>query len=125
MQLAVTKQRTIWENIILIIALDSLHNNFEMTTAFPLYSDDKNLEDIQEIVKSSKVANLVKCIVKVIMDLTLLAKKKQSKRAAMKSKLGEKCFNYGKKSHYTKEYYSSILNKKKPAKESTKKAKYS
>ena len=59
-----------------MIALDSLYDNFEMTTASLLYSDNKNLEEIQEIVKSSKVANLVKRVVKVTMDLTLLAKKK-------------------------------------------------
>lgn len=31
----------------------------------------------------------------------------------MKVKPGEKCFNYGKKSHYTKDYCSTISNKKK------------
>ena len=46
LQLAVTKQRTIWESITLAVALDSLHDNFEMTTALLLHSGDKDLEEI-------------------------------------------------------------------------------
>lgn len=44
----------------LIIILDSLHDNFEMTTARLLYFSDKDLEDIQQIVISTKAANLAK-----------------------------------------------------------------
>ena len=36
-----TKYRTIWESITLVVVLDFLHNNFEMTTAFFLYLGDK------------------------------------------------------------------------------------
>ena len=46
LQSAVTNQRTIWESITLVVALDSLHDDFEMTTAPLLHSGDKDLEEI-------------------------------------------------------------------------------
>ena len=60
----------------LIIALDSLHDNFEMITALLLYSGNKNLEEIQQIVISTKVTNLAKQVVGVIANFALMAKKK-------------------------------------------------
>ena len=50
LQSAVTKYRTIWESLILVLALDSLHDNFEITTACLMHFGDKNLEKIQQIV---------------------------------------------------------------------------
>lgn len=40
------------------------------------YSGDKILEEIQQIVNSTKRANQAKCIVGTIGDLTIIAKKK-------------------------------------------------
>lgn len=50
----------IWNSIILIVALDSLYDNFEMTTVSLLYLDDKNCEEIQPIVTSIEVINHTK-----------------------------------------------------------------
>ena len=82
MQSAVIKERTIWENITLVVTLDLLYNNFEMTIAPLLYSSNKNLEQIQQIVTSTKLVNLTEQIVGVTTDLALMSKKKQSVRAA-------------------------------------------
>ena len=103
------------ESITLVVALDSLHDDFEMTTAPLLHSGDKDLEEIQQIVTSTKAANLAKRAVGATADLALMAKKRQPERAA-KSKPGAECFNYGKKGHYAKDcrFPSSTSNKRKP-----------
>ena len=94
-----------------------------MTTASLLHSNDKYLEEIQQIVTSTKATNLAKQTVRATADLALIAKKKQPERTT-RLKPGEKCFNYGKKGHYAKDCHSSTLNKRK-SKELTKKAKHS
>ena len=76
------------------------------------HSGDKDLEKIQQIVKSTKVANLAKRAVRTIADFALVTKKRQPERVIIKSKLGEKCFNCEKKSHYAKNCHSSISNKR-------------
>ena len=95
------------------MVLDSLHDDFKMTTALLLHSNDKDLEEIQQIVTSTEVANLAKRAVGAIADLALIAKKKQPEKT-IRSKPGEECFNCRKKGHYAKDYYFSTSNKRKP-----------
>ena len=59
-QSAVTEHRTIWDSITLVVALDSLYDDFEMTITPLLHSGNKDLEEIQEIVTSTKAANMAK-----------------------------------------------------------------
>lgn len=47
LQSAVTKQKIIWKSITLVVAFDLLHNDFEMTIAPLLHSDNKDIEEIQ------------------------------------------------------------------------------
>lgn len=47
LQSAVMEHRTIWHSITLVVALNSLHDDFEMTTPPLLHSGDKDLEEIQ------------------------------------------------------------------------------
>ena len=77
LQSAMTEQRTIWGSITLVVALDSLHDNFEMTTTLLLHSGNKDLEEIQQIVTSTEAANLAIQAVGAIADFALMAKKKQ------------------------------------------------
>lgn len=44
----------------LVVTLDSLYNNFEITRVFFFYLGDKDLEKIQLIVTFTEVANLAK-----------------------------------------------------------------
>lgn len=105
-----------------MIALDFLYNNFEMTTTLLFHLSDKNFKAIQQIITSMKAANLAKQIVKAIINLAMTTEKRQSDTSNSKSKINRECFNYGKKSHYTKDCHTSISNKKK-LEESLKKAK--
>lgn len=72
----ITKHQTIWNSIILIIALNFLYNNFEITTTSLLYSDNKDLKEIQQIVTSTKVANIAKQATGQTKNLVIITKKK-------------------------------------------------
>ena len=76
LQSAITKHRTIWDSIILVVAFDSLYDDFEMTTAPLLHSGDKDLEEIQQIVISTKIANLAKQVTGQTADVAMIAKKR-------------------------------------------------
>lgn len=45
-QAAATEDRIIWDSITLDVALDLLHNDFEMTIALFFYLGNKNLKEI-------------------------------------------------------------------------------
>lgn len=44
----------------LVVTLDFLYDDFEIITTFLLHSSNKDLKEIQQIVTSSKVVNVVK-----------------------------------------------------------------
>ena len=79
-----------------------------MQTTSLLYFGNKDLEEIQQIVTSTKAANLAKHVVRVTADLALIVKKRQPERTVMKSKPEKEYFNCGKKDHYVKDCYSFI-----------------
>lgn len=58
-----------------MVALDTLYNNFEMTTALFFYSGDKNLETIQQIMTFTAAANFAKQAVDVTTHLDIIIKK--------------------------------------------------
>ena len=108
LQFAVTEQQTIWDSITLVVALDSLHDDFELITSPLLHLGDKNIMEIQQIVTSTKTANLAKRAVGAIANLTMMAKKKQPERSDLRQ--NEKCFKYGRKGHYAKDCHNSTHN---------------
>lgn len=63
-----------------VVAVDLLDNDFEITSALFFYQSNKNLEEIWQIIMFTKVANLIKQIIKAIIDLAMIAKKIQSKK---------------------------------------------
>lgn len=119
LQGAVTEHRIIWDSITLVGALDSLHDDFEMTTAPLLHSGDKDLEEIQLIVTSTKAANLAKQAIGVIGDQTMMARKKGPQQQTSRSRPNEECFNCGKKGHYARDCPGRINSKRKPEDEKT------
>ena len=84
-----------------------------MTSVLLLYSDDKDLKDIQQIVTSSTAANLVKQAIEAITDLALMTKIKQSERSNSRPKTNKEYFNCEKKGNSTKECHFNISNKNK------------
>lgn len=63
------------------MALDSLYNIFEITITPFLYSRDKDLEKIQQIVTSTKTTNIAKQATgQTTMDLSMMIKKKFENR---------------------------------------------
>ena len=94
LQSAVTEHQTIWDSITLVVALDSLHNNFEMTTVPFLHYGDKDLEKIQQVVTSIKTANMAKQAIGQTADLAMIAKKRSDgQQQPQKPKPNKKCFN--------------------------------
>lgn len=92
-------------------------------TIVPLpHSGNKDVEEIQQIVTSTEVANLAKQVVRATADLIMIAKKKQSDKS--NSRPNKKCFNYGKKGHYAKNCRSSTSNKRKLVEELIEEAKH-
>lgn len=93
-----TEQKKIWKNIILIVGPELLYNIFEITTTPLPHFGDKDFKKIKQMVTSTKVGNLAKCVVETIANLIILAKKKHlNKQYAIKSNANEKYFNCKKK----------------------------
>lgn len=82
-----------------------------MTTTLLPYSGDKNLEEIQEIVTSTKIANMTKQATGQIVDLSMIAKKRPDNWQQPKSRTIEKCFNCDKRGHYAKNFHSTTKRK--------------
>lgn len=106
----------------LVVAFDSLYDNFEMTTTSFLHLSNKELEKIQQIVTSTEIADIAKRVVRAVADLTIMAKKNKSEKSDSRS--NKKCFNYRKKVHYTRNCYNSTSNKRKSTEELTKEGKH-
>lgn len=77
--MAVREHRIIEENITLVIALNFLHDDFEMTIALLLHLSNQDLEEIQLIVIFTKVANLVKQTIGITKNLAIMTRKKGHK----------------------------------------------
>lgn len=75
-QSAIIKYYKMLDGITLIMALNFLNKNFEMTLAFFLYFKNKDCLEIKEIVSSIKVANMIKYVNCQMMNLAVKIKRK-------------------------------------------------
>lgn len=55
-----TLGRDIWNTKAIVIALDTLHDNFDTTIDSLLKTGDKIIDQIQSILQSKKVKNITK-----------------------------------------------------------------
>lgn len=66
----------IWNSITLIVALNLLHDYFEMIIIPLLHLSNKDLEEILQIIPSTKVANMVKQVTIKTTNLAMMTKKR-------------------------------------------------
>lgn len=108
------EHRTILDSITLVAALDSLYDDFEITIALFFYLGNKDFEEIQLIITSTKAMNLAKQAIGIIEDLAVMTKNKKPQQQSPRSRSNEKCFNYSKKNHYAIDCPGRINLKRKP-----------
>lgn len=80
--MAVREYKIIEENITLVVAFNSLHDDFKMTIALFFHLSNQDLEEIQLIVIFTKVANLVKQATRITKNLAIMTRKKGYKNKA-------------------------------------------
>lgn len=66
-----TPNRDIYNRIVIVIALDSIHNNFDLKTSSFLKIGDKTINEIQQILCSAIAKNLSKQATNVISKLAM------------------------------------------------------
>ena len=59
-RMAMTPGQDLWDMIAIVIALDSLHEDFDTTTVSLLETGDKTIDQIQSILQSKKTKNISK-----------------------------------------------------------------
>lgn len=68
-----------------MIAFDSLYNDFEIIIAHFFYPNNKNLEEIQLIIISTRMANLVQQTMNITKDWAMMIKKKELLQQTLRS----------------------------------------
>ena len=94
-----TPDRDLWNTIAIVIALDTLYNNFNTTTAsLVLKSGDKTIDQIQSILQSKEAKNISKWATGVTSDLAIAFR--DSNGPKKKAQKDEECFNYHKLGYF-------------------------
>ena len=99
---AITPGRDLWDMIAIVIALKSLHRDFDTTTASLLKTGNKSIDEIQSILQSQKAINLSKQATGDIGDLAMAFRDKDSKR---KVNSDDECYNYHKFGHFGRDCF--------------------
>ncbi len=102
---ALTPNRDIYDRIGIVIALDSIRNNFETKTLSLLKTGDKTIDKMQQILFSAEAKNLSKQATGVTNDLEMLFRGLQRgynnySGGKRKAKSDEQCFNCHKHGHF-------------------------
>lgn len=74
--MAITPNYTIWNNIIIIIALDFFYNNFKIIINNIFKNKNKSSNKAQQILVSMKAKSFSKRTIGVIKELAIIFKKK-------------------------------------------------
>lgn len=91
------------DTIAIIIALDSLQNNFDITTASLLETGDKSTNEIQSILSSKEVKNISKHTIKGTKKLTMVFKNNNGLKQKVFS--CKDCFNYYELGYFRRDYF--------------------
>ncbi len=94
---AMTPNRDLWDTIAIVIAFDSLHQDFDTTTASLLETGDKSIDEIQSILQSKEAKNRSKRATGDTGDLAMAFRDKGSsaKRKATSEDEYYNCHKYG------------------------------
>lgn len=88
----IASDQNIWDNITIIVALDSLHNNFSTITKSMLKWKDKTINKIWQILASTEVKFISKHVMGVNKDLVIISKSRNLIKQKVDSK--DKYSNY-------------------------------
>ena len=93
-----TPGQDLWDTIIIVIALDTLHDDFDTVTTSLLKSRNKTIDQIQSILQSKEAKNISKRTTKVTSNLAIAFRDSNSpKKKAYRDK---EYFNYHKLGHF-------------------------
>lgn len=98
LRLAMTPEQDLWDTIAIIIALNSLHEDFDTTTASLLKTGDKTIDQIQSILQSKEAKNLSKRATGGIGDLAMAFRDKSGPKK--KANSNDECYNCHKLGHF-------------------------
>lgn len=93
-----TSKQDFQDIVVIIIALDLLYNNFNITTTSLLKFRDKTINQIQSILQSRKAKNISKYTIKAMEDLVIVFKDNNSLKK--KTYRDGKYFNYYKLGYF-------------------------
>lgn len=96
LQNAVSDNRMIWKSIKIVVAADSLHDDFDHVVRPILHVGDKTLEQIQQIVTSTEQVNLADRATSVTSEAAMMFRPARNKG-------NDECFLCGRKEHYARE----------------------
>lgn len=100
---ATTPGRDLWDTIAIVIALDSLHDDFNTTTASLFDTGDKTIDQIQSILHSKDAKNISKRKKGAVGDLAM-SFRNNNRSQKKKATNGDKYFNCHNLVHFGRDY---------------------
>ena len=104
---ALTPNRDIYDSIAIVIALDSIHDDFDTKTSSLLETGEKTIDEIQQILCSAEAKNLSKRATGMTGDRAMTFRGSggqqysgQYSGTKRKANSDEKCYNCNKFGHY-------------------------
>ena len=96
---AMTPNRDLWDTIAIVVALDTLHDDFDTTTASLLETGDKTIDEIHSILQSKEAKNISKRTTGGTGDLAM-AFRDNTNSFKRKANSHEECFNCHELGHF-------------------------
>lgn len=101
LRIAMTPGRDFWDTIAIVIALDTLHNDFDTTTASLLEMGDKTIDQIQSNLQLKKAKNISKRTTDAVGDLAMAFRDNGAPKR--KANSNEECYSYHKLGYFRRD----------------------